>query len=224
MTGASLSDQRYPSGAMAVTDSASAPSSASAPTTHKSLSALLRGGARYPEISSYLDGLSVDRRLEEVLSITHGGVRKLYQAVADAPPFPVEDFLPPGTKDGEVVIYEGRNSLPTFTRFQKRFCRKGNDIVGFNHQWTAFAAGPGWFVANSGDDTHPGELLFDYTLPPPFFPAEFAPYKPNEQGLSRLIFAHMKDYCRRVAKGVLVGTAFKKGKAQNAYFTLTLPR
>jgi hypothetical protein len=33
----------------------------------------------------------------------------------------------------------------------------------------------------------------------------------------------MKNYCRRMAKGVIVGTAFKKGIPQGAYFTLTLP-
>jgi formate dehydrogenase assembly factor FdhD len=31
----------------------------------------------------------------------------------------------------------------------------------------------------------------------------------------------MKDYCRHVARGVLVGSAFRNGKPENAFFTLT---
>jgi hypothetical protein len=34
---------------------------------------------------------------------------------------------------------------------------------------------------------------------------------------------NMKDFCRRVGPGVLVGKAYKRGVAQNAYFTLTRP-
>ncbi len=33
----------------------------------------------------------------------------------------------------------------------------------------------------------------------------------------------MIDYVRRVARGVVVGKAYRKGVDQNAYFTLTLP-
>ena len=54
-------------------------------------------------------------------------------------------------------------------------------------------------------------------------PAGWPTYSPNESGLSRLVYAHMKDYCRRVARGVIVGKAYKKGVDQNAYFTLSLP-
>ena len=46
----------------------------------------------------------------------------------------------------------------------------------------------------------------------------------NARGLSNLVYANMKDYCRRVARGVLVGAAYKNGKPENAWFTLTRQR
>jgi hypothetical protein len=34
----------------------------------------------------------------------------------------------------------------------------------------------------------------------------------------------MHDFVRRVARGVVVGKAYRHGKDQDAYFSLTLPR
>lgn len=170
-----------------------------------------------------MNGLSSGRRLDEMLSIKHGAVGKLYRAVSDAPAIGKNDFLPEGTKDGEMVIFEGRNSLPAFSRFQKRFVRRDGVIVGYNHQSVSPITGPGFFLLAESDSFLPKEVLFDYTQKPPFFPEMFPAYRPNDVGLSNLVYANMKDYCRPVAKGVVVGAAFKKGKAQHAYFSLTLP-
>lgn len=196
---------------------------ASAESSSRTLASLLDAGARYPEISAHLDALPSERRLAEVLAVTGSGVGKLYAAVQGSPRFTLDELIPRGTADGATVILEGRNSLPSFSRFQKRFCRQNGVIVGYNHQSMSFVTGPGYFVVTDGDDTHPGEMLFDYTLEPPFVPEGWPTYKHNEKGLSRLVYANMKDYCRKVAGGVLVGEAFKKGKSEKAFFTLTLP-
>ncbi len=58
--------------------------------------------------------------------------------------------------------------------------------------------------------------------PPPAEPAGWPAYKPNERGLSRFVYGHMHDYVRRVARGVVVGKAYRHGKEQDAYFSLTL--
>lgn len=187
------------------------------------LEKLLRDGATYPRISAYLDSLSASERLEQMLGITGSKVGKLYRAVADGPAIGKDDFLPAGTKDGDMVIFEGRNSLPAFSRFQKRFVRRDDAIVGYNHQTMSPVTGPGFFVLAASDATHPNEVLFDYTQKPPFFPEMFPAYKPNDVALSKLVYARMKDYCRKVAKNVVVGAAFKDGKEQGAYFSLTLP-
>lgn len=194
---------------------------ASSPRVEGPLSALLTRGARYQDISAYLDALSPADRLDQVLAVTGSAVGKLYEAVADAPKISVAEFCPPDLTEGKTLIYEGRNSLPSFSRFQKRFQRRGDKVVGYNHQTMSFVTGPGYFVPVDGDDFR-NELLFDYTQEPPFFPEGWPPYKPNNHLFSKLVYFNMKDYCRRVAKGVIVGAAFKKSVAQGAFFTLTL--
>ena len=169
----------------------------------RNLSALLRSGASSREMADHLDGLSAEARLGEVLAITGGGVGKLYAAVADAPTVTPEEFLPPSTKG--TLVYEGRNSLAAFSRFQKRFLRlESGVIVGYNHQSMSFVTGPGYFLvhAPSGSGDHGKELDFDYTSKPPSEPPGWPSYKPNENGLSRFVYGHMHDYVRRVAESL----------------------
>ena len=199
----------------------SAPAASSAST---SLDRLLEARASAGEIEAYLDGLAPAARLEEVLAVTGRGVRRLYEAVEGGAPPSLEELVPTGTEG--VLIYEGRNSLAAFSRFQKRFVRKGGLVLGYNHQSMSFVTGPGYFVVHppSGSGEHGKELDFDYTTPPPSEPAGWPAYKPNEHGLSRFVYGHMHDYVRRVARGVVVGKAYRHGKEQDAYFSLTLPR
>jgi len=201
------------------------PAATAASSTSATLSTLLRTGAPAKEIEAYLDGLSAAARVAEVLGITGSGVKRLYEAVKGAPTVSIEEFLPKSHRG--TLIYEGRNSLVAFSRFQKRFTRlESGEVIGYNHQTMSFVTGPGYFQVReaSGEGEHGSEIYFDYTAPaPPRAPEGWPAYAPNESGLSRLVYAHMKDYCRRVARGVVVGKAYKKGVDQNAYFTLSLP-
>jgi hypothetical protein len=195
---------------------------ASAPAT--SLARLLETRGTAAEIERHLDALDPEARLAEVLAVTGRGVKRLYEAVEGGSPASLEELIPTGTEG--VVIYEGRNSLAAFSRFQKRFVRKGGLVLGYNHQSMSFVTGPGYFVVHppSGSGEHGKELDFDYTTPPPSEPEGWPAYKPNERGLSRFVYGHMHDYVRRVARGVVVGKAYRKGVEQDAYFSLTLPR
>lgn len=195
----------------------------------RSLSSLISSRASYQEISSYLDGLPAAVRVEEVLSITGSAVGRLYAAVVDAPTVTLEEFVPPETRPSSqrTLIYEGRNSLVAFSRFQKRFLRlESGVIVGYNHQSMSFVTGPGYFVvkAANGEGEHGKELFFDYTVPPPETPAGWPAFKPNDRGLSKLVYSDMIDFVRRVATGVVVGHAYRNGVDQKAYFTLSIPR
>lgn len=186
------------------------------------LASLVRRRAKRDEISAHLEKLGPSQRLEQVLDVRGGLVGKLYDAVGGGEPLQLTDFVP----DGETgtVIFEGRNSLPTFSRFQKRFARVGDTVIGYNHQLVSFATGPGYFVVRppTPGEAHPGELFFDYTTEPPRnLPSGWPTFKPNSAGLSRAVFMNMKDFCRRVGPGILVGKAYKLGVSQNAYFTLT---
>jgi hypothetical protein len=189
-----------------------------------SLARLLEAGASPKDIEQYLDGLPAQDRVAEVLSITGRGVGRLYKAVAGGTPPTLDEFVPPNTKG--TLIYEGRNSLPLFSRFQKRFTRlEDGQVIGYNHQLMSFVTGPGYFWVRppSGEGEHAKELLLDYTEAPPREPPGWPAYKPNDRGLSRNVFGHMKDYVRRVACGVVVGKAYRDGVDQKAYFSLSLP-
>jgi hypothetical protein len=183
---------------------------------------LLKQGASARDIASHLDALAVRERLEQVLAITAGNVGKLYDAVEGAPTITLEEWVPKSEKG--TAIREGRNSLPgPVSRFQKRFQWVGDQLIGYNHQWVAPITGPGYFETKAapGTGNHPTEMYFDYRFTPPSEPAGWPPFKPNDKGLSKLVYGGMVDTCRRVATGVLVGKAYQNGKAQGAYFTLT---
>jgi hypothetical protein len=190
------------------------------------MSELVQAGASAAEIATYLDELPAPRRVEEVRSVRGRLVGRLYELVAGTAPLGLEDIVPESVPAGATVAFEGRNSLPAaVSSFQKRFTRTADGVVfGYNHALTSRATGPGYFVVSLADEGHPGELLFDYTLPPPFEPAGWPPYVPNDRMLSRLVFMNMHDFVRRVARGVVVGAAFKLGVPQDAWFSLTSPR
>jgi hypothetical protein len=191
-------------------------------SSEPTLASLVRRRAKREEIAAHLEKLSPSARLEQVLDVRGSLVGKLYDAVGGGEPLLVTDFVPEG--ETGTVIFEGRNSLPTFSRFQKRFARVGDTVIGYNHQLVSFATGPGYFVVRppTPGEAHPDELFFDYTTDPPGnLPSGWPAFKPNSAGLSRAVFMNMKDFCRRVAPGILVGKAYKLGVAQNAYFTLT---
>jgi hypothetical protein len=186
-----------------------------------SLLSILQGGGSRVAIRAHLEGLGAADRLASVLAVKGKQLGRLYDAVAGAEPLTLADFVPEGERG--TVIFEGRNSLPAFTRFQKRFARVGDTVIGYNHQQMSFATGPGYFTVREATpgETQPDELFFDYTLDPPGVPLGWPRFARNDQGLSRAVYMNMKDFCRRVAPGVLVGKAFKLGVAQGAYFTLT---
>ena len=63
--------------------------------------------------------------MEAITSL--GGTRaqgRLWDAAAGtAPPVTQADLVPPDLPPLREVIFHGKNSLPAFTLFQKRFCR-----------------------------------------------------------------------------------------------------
>lgn len=199
--------------------SASASTATASRTT--SLRRLLEQGTSGAEITRFLDGLSPQERVEEVLTVQGKWVGRLYDAMEGSPLTSVEELVPADLTG--TLIYEGRNSLPMFTRFQKRFTRMGGVVVGYNHQTLSFVTGPGYFVVKppTGQGPLGQEAYFDYTEAAPGEPAGWPAYKPNTAGLSRAVYAHMKDYVRKVARGVVVGKAYKNDVDQGAWFTLS---
>jgi len=171
-------------------------------------------------IVAFLDGLSHSERVAAIRAL--GGVRlqsRLWAAVADAPRVMLEELVPPDAPALREVIFEGKNSLPAFTLFQKRFCRPSTgrgELWGYNHQNLAWLTGPGYFVVH--DD--PAGAAIDYREVPPSHPSAWPEIRSNHRGFSRFVYDDMVDYLRRVSVDVLIGRAHKAGKPRSNYFLL----
>ena len=204
------------------THAASLPTASVRPQTGARLLELL--GAEPPnaaEIAAFLDGLTHDGRMEALAALSGPAVqRRLWEVAASAPRVDTTDLVPPDAPAKREVIFHGKNSLPAFTFFQKRFLRPraGADTLwGYNHQSLAWLTGPGYFVVH--DEPARGAAI-DYREVPPESVAGWPAVKPNSAGLSRFVSKDMVDYLRRVSTHVLIGRATKYGKDLENYFAL----
>jgi len=174
-------------------------------------------------IAEHLDGLAAGERLEAVSTL--GGPelqRRLYAAVAGRAPVTLDELVPPDAPPLREFIFEGKNSLPVFTRFQKRFCRppvaNGDaELWGYNHGSIGRLIGPGYFVVYH---EAPGGVAIDYRRVPNERPPGWPPVMRNDVGVSRLVYMNMVDLLRRVSKDVFIGSAHKDARELDNYFLL----
>ena len=192
------------------------------PSPGERLVALLR--AEPPDraaIAALFDGLPPAERLAAMTALSGPRLQaRLYGAVAGAPPVTLADLVPPDASPLREVIFHGKNSLPAFTLFQKRFCRpprRSDELWGYNHQALAWLTGPGYFVVH--EEGGRGSAI-DYREVPPEHPPGWPEVKPNDRGLSRFVYGGMVDYMRRVARDVFIGSAHRGGKETGNYFVL----
>ena len=175
------------------------------------------------KVREFLDRLDHTGRMTAVTSLQGTSLQaKLYDMAKSAPPVTLAELVPADLPALREVIWHGKNSLPVFTHFQKRFCRPKGDrgqqeLWGYNHQTMAWATGPGYFVCHQ-DGSYPAAI--DYRVVPPEAPPGWPEVKRNDQGLSRLVYNGMVDYLRRVSTHVLIGRAHKGGKEMPNYFLL----
>src|SRR5437899_5597460 len=99
---------------------------------------LARTDCAQPLLASYLDGLDAATRLAEVRSLSGKQQKRLWEAVAGAPAFTLEDLVPSSLGEGKEVIWGGKNSLLAFTIFEKRFMRQDGAVIGYNKQPTSW--------------------------------------------------------------------------------------
>jgi len=176
-------------------------------------------------ISDLLDGLSHEQRVAAVRSLGRSQQRALYAAVDGYRPVRLAELVPPGTADFAEVRHFGRNTLPAFRNFEKRFCRphdsdreKPAELYGFNFQSMAPVTGPGYFVAHE-DPSRP-EVWIDYRHVPTRHPDGWPEIRQNERGLSRFVYGFMVDTLRGVSNHVTIGSAARKGRDINSWFVL----
>lgn len=178
-----------------------------------------------------LDGLGHVGRVETIRGWGKDVQARLYEAAKGYKPLTLDDFVPPNLDPLVEVIHHGKNSLPAFTHFQKRFCKPKPpeagaeapaELWGYNHQTMAPVTGPGYYVTHlpEGRDGAEGEVDIDYRKIPPTKPAEWPEILPNEAKLGRLVYAGMVDIMRGVSTHVTIGRAMKGGKFMDAWFVL----
>lgn len=169
-------------------------------------------------VAKAFESASPRERVGIVESITGRQQMRLWEA-SDGRRVTIGEMVPPDLGPLVPVIFHGRNSLPAFTRFQKRFCRPASDVDrdelwGFNYQparWLAPLTGPGYFVAvDSIDPT--GSVAIDYRKVPPSRPEGWPEIRDNTARLSRFIYQGLVDYLRRVSAHVLIGRATREGR------------
>ena len=88
-----------------------------------SLNQLISNQASMNDIRAFLDELTPENRLKEVLSLNKKAQLSLYELAIDSPAIDLSFFVAPTTAPLAEVIHSGINSLPlpmTFRKFQKR--------------------------------------------------------------------------------------------------------
>ena len=189
------------------------------------LALLARDPIKPAEVAAFLDGLSHEERVQAIRSAGRTPQARLYAAVAGHGSVGLADLVPPGRRAFETVRHFGKNTLPAFTHFEKRFCRpEGEDagapreLWGFNFQSLQPLTGPGYYVAY--EDASHGEVLVDYTRVPPLAPPGWPAVRGNERGLSRFVYGFMVDRLRRVSQHVTIGSAARHGREFGSWFLL----
>ncbi len=188
------------------------------------LTEMIHGGATTADIAAYLDSLSGASRRRLIESLRRRDMAALFDRVEGAP-LGLDHFVPASARPLDEVIHYGKNSLPAFTTFQKRFCKPPaahqGVLWGYNHnpEIVQRPLGPGYFVARPGEvaDT---PVWIDYHLIPPDKPAAWPTIHPNSYRLSRVVYHKTIDRMRKVSEHVSIGSAFKKDKPIGAWFML----
>lgn len=173
-------------------------------------------------LSEYLDGLDPGPRIQEVRSLSALEQAALFEAAKGFRPLDVRHFVPETHPPMKQVIHYGRNSLPLFRFFEKRFCRPEGEFAsvrlwGYNEQPFKRFTGPGYFTVRQAD---PQEVVIDYLHVPPYSPDGWPRVLPNSARLSRFIYYRTRDYMRGVSRHVSVGRATRDEKAMNNWFVL----
>jgi hypothetical protein len=173
-------------------------------------------------LAKALDAMTEADRLDAAMALDRSQQARLFDAARGFKKISIDDFVPSAKGTLSPVIHHGRNSLPLFTRFQKRFCRAPEEsakreLWGYNEQTMKAFTGPGYFVAYDIDD---GEVNIDYTRVPPKGAPGWPDVLPNSAKLSRFIYNGTQDRMRGVSAHVTIGRASRAGKDMDNWFVL----
>lgn len=186
---------------------------------------LVRSRSPIEAIGEALDALDHRGRLREIRALGGKEQAALFEMAAARPCALAGDVVPAGKGPLEEVIHWGKNSLPLFTRFQKRFCwpSKPTDppvAYGYNEQAMKWITGPGYFIAREAEhDSGVRTVVIDYYEVPTEKPNSWPPIKPNSAGLSRAVY-QINSWLWKVSGHVSVGRVKKPAGWQDNWFVL----
>jgi len=192
----------------------------------RALVSLLREPVVKPhEVARTLDSMSHPERVRAIRAVGRAEQRRLYEAVEGFRALRMTDMVAPSVPALATVRHYGKNTLPAFTHFEKRFTRppdadpqNPDRLWGYNFSPAGGLVGPGYFVLRA--DPARGELLVDYNLLPEDKPADWPPIRSNERGLSRFVYGFMIDTLRGVSEHVTIGSAARRGKDLGSWFLI----
>jgi hypothetical protein len=179
-----------------------------------------------PRLRKVLDELGHPGRLDTIRGWGRDTMAPLYEAAKGFKPVTLEDYVPSNVEPMREVIHHGKNSLPAFTHFQKRFCKPpaegiAKDVLyGYNHN-TPFLSGitgPGYYVAHASNWDASSEVDIDYTKLPPTKPETWPEIRPNERGVGNLVYGNMIDVMRGISTHVSIGRARKRKRGEFEWF------
>jgi hypothetical protein len=179
------------------------------------------------KISALLDAVTPADRPAVVRALGRADQRRLWRAVDGFRPLRLTDLVPPSIPALTPVRHYGRNSMPAFTLFEKRFFRPPGadpsaprELYGANFQFISPLTGPGYFVAV--EDPQRPEVLIDYRRIPTVAPEGWPSIVGNDRGRSFIFYGMMldTDTLRRVSEHVAIGSLSRKGRSADAYFVL----
>ncbi len=178
-----------------------------------------------PRIARVLDELGLAGRLDTIRGWDGARQAALYDAAKGFHPIGLSHYVPDSVGPLTEVIHHGKNSLPAFTHFQKRFCRPppneveaGEELWGYNHQEMQVWTGPGYFVTHLAESE--GEVAIDYTRIPPAKPDAWPEVLPNSAKLGRFVYYGTVDVMRGISKHVSIGRARRGKHWMDAWFVL----
>jgi hypothetical protein len=176
-------------------------------------------------ISDLLDVLGDEERIEALVTLGKWDQHRLWRMVEGFRPIRLVDLVPAGVPALAAVRHVGRNSLPLFSRFEKRFYRfEGADpeapreLGGANFQTLSPLTGPGYFTVS--EDPNRPEIVIDYRRLPERAPSGWPTIEDNARGVSRLVYGFMVDTLRGVSEHVTIGSASRNGREMGTFFVL----